>query len=145
MSFGPWSFITDDERISEGLYPYAGLNVGWNDYLESELFVIAEAAPQPFQTMYFGGGLGSSLLGTRGLTYFNMYAQADFIYGLDFSGAEVVHNRIAGIRLSPLVIGNGYNGYRDRIFTMGAFYNFDSGMFAFSWNFLIFDIFLKWP
>ena len=145
MSFGPWSFLSNDDRIADGIYPCAGLNLGWNDYLESEIFVVAEAAPQPFGNVFFGGGLGSSILGTRGLTYFNMYAQLDFLYGLDFSAAELQHNRIVCLRLSPLAIGNGYNGYRDRIFNIGALYNFDSRMFSFTWSVLIFDIYLKWP
>ena len=145
MSFGPWTFLSEDERIADGVYPTAGITLGWNDYLETELFVIAEAAPAPFQNVFFGGSLGGSLLGTRGLTYFNMYAQFDFLYGLDFSGNAVEHNRLLGLRLSPLVIGNGYNGHRDRIFTVGAFYNLDSSKFSFTWNILLFDVYLKWP
>ena len=144
MSFGPWSFLSGDAGISHGIYPYIGLNIGWNKYLESEIFVVAEAAPEPAGSLYFGGGLGSSLLGTRGLTYFNMYAQLDFLYGLNFNSGNIEHNRMLGARVSPLAIGNGYNGYRDRIFTVGAFYNFDSSEFSFTWNLLIFDIFLKW-
>ena len=144
LSFGPWTFLSDDERIADGVYPYAGLTVGWTDFLESEIFVVAEAAPDPFKNIFAGCSLGSSLLGTRGLTYFNMYAQLDFLYGLDFRGGTPVHNRLLGLRLSPLAIGNGYNGYRDRIFTVGMFYNFDSTKFSFSWNLLIFDAYLSW-
>lgn len=145
LAAGPWSFFSDDEAVPDGLYPYLGLNIGWGEYLESELFIVAQAAPDPFSTVFIGGALGSSILGTRGLTYFNMYAQLDFLYGLTFTETGIDHNRLAGLRVSPLVLGNGYNGYRDRLFTLGAFYNFDSGLFSFSWNVLIFDIFLIWP
>ncbi len=144
MSFGPWSFLSSDTAVSDGLYPYAGLNIGWNEYLESEVFVVAEATPAPFNSVFFGGGIGGSLLGTRSLTYFNMYAQLNFLYGLRFNTGVIQHNRMLGVRLSPLAIGNGYNGYRDRIFTVGSFYNLDSKAFSFTWNVLIFDIFLKW-
>lgn len=52
-----------------------------------------------------------------------------FPYGLTFADTGVEHNRLAGVRISPLALGKGYNGFRDRIFTIGTFYNFDSRLF----------------
>ncbi len=143
LTYGPWSFISEDDAVSGGVYPYAGINFGLNDRLEAQIFAIAEAAPVPLERIMMGAGLSAGILGGRHITYFNMYADLDFIYGLRFTDSGVEHNRFAAFRLSPLAIGNDYNGYRDRIFTMGVMYNFDSGLFSFTWNLLIFDMFLN--
>jgi len=143
LSFGPWTFITDDESIADGLYPYGGLSIGLSERLEAELFVVAEATPEPFGSVFFGGGLRGLIVGDRAETYLNMFVDLDFLYGLDFSTESLVHNRCLSLRISPLVVGTPYTGTRDRMFTVGALWNFDSGELSMVWNVLIFDIFLN--
>lgn len=140
LSFGPWSFIPGNSAAAPGLHAYGGLKIGITERVETELYTITEITPSPLGSTFFGFNMGLSLLGPRYPTYFNMVGDIGILYGLETGNLRTT--RFVTLRLSPLVIGNPYYRHRDRMFTLGLLYDMDNRRLSFTWNVLIFELFL---
>ena len=135
VSLGPWSFAGGTEGYA-GTYGYTGLVAGLTPRLECELYGVGELTPDPASVLLAGVNIGISLSGDRGPTYFNMVMDVGLLaeWRADSSGPVSVH---ALLRVSPLVIGNPYYGYRDRIFSIGLLYDLTGKVSRVVWNVLM--------
>jgi len=139
QSFGSKDY--DEAGIRPGLYARGGAILGLFSRLEIEPYAVIELTPDPLRGCIAGADATIALLGSRHDGYFNMFLSAGYARGLDFDDPGAGKNYLS-LRITPLAIGCGYYGRRDRMFTAGVLYELEGKSWTFVFNVLAFDFFL---
>jgi len=153
FSIGTWSFFRDKSGAwpsgGPGSFASFGLTYGLTPRLEAGISLVPRMAPDPFDDILAEGHVGLSLFGDRisgsgaPAIYINTLADIGFILGAHnvYSGTTE-YSKAVFVRLTPISLGNPYYGRRDRIFSVGLLYNFDTASASLFINLVAADFFL---
>jgi len=136
QSFGSKDYA--EAGLRPGLHARGGAILGLFSRLELEPYAVMELTPEPLRGCLFGADVNLALLGSRYDGYFNMFLSAGYARGADFSDPGAGKNYLS-LRITPLAIGCGYYGRRDRMFTAGVLYELEGKSWTFVFNVLAFD------
>jgi hypothetical protein len=149
LSAGTWSFALPltaakpaaEDAVEPGLHAKAGAIAGFGRFFELEVYAVPEIAPSPFGALHLGAEATFPLTGSREENYFNAFASLGFLQGVSLEGKPGLSGSRVSLLISPLCIGNPSYLRRDRIFSVGALYELQSGAISLVWSVLTMDFF----
>lgn len=104
--------------VPPGLYGRVGLCWLPGSHLEIEAVHVPQITPGFYSQAFTGVSVGWWLLERKRSLYFNLSAEAGFLYGLDAT-------RLITVKLTPIILGGPHFRYGDRLLSTGLVWDPD--------------------
>lgn len=152
FSIGTWSFYEGAGGYlpagAPGAFAAVGVTAGISPRIEVGASLVPRITPLPGNDLFIECHTGVSLFADRRRSndtpamYINSIADIGFLWGVHnlYSGSRSFSKHIF-LRITPIALGNSYYGRRDRVYSVGAQYDFDARVVSLFINVIGMDFF----